>query len=169
MVLASFTIFSGDNEAVGLLCIDFGDAITDLAIRTDIQANPDLFAIGRMRTTDGGLSSLNNENVLAMASLADTTNAFDAAGSLPSTTDTFTGYVSQIFANFAVQIQDASDRADFNESLLHELTENESSITGVNLDEELSQLLIFQNGFQASAKVLQTVDELMQFLIQQVS
>jgi flagellar hook-associated protein 1 FlgK len=159
------------GDALGTLGMNnffTGTNSDDINVRSDIKANPELIATARMRASDAGLSSLDNRNVLELAKLSDTELNFSAAGTLGAQTDSVVGYAVQMIANFGVTLQDSQDRADFADNLLFELQEQESSIVGVNLDEELSQMLIFQQSFQASARIIRTVDDLMQFLIQTV-
>ncbi|MDD9919483.1 MAG: hypothetical protein OXR68_02520, partial [Alphaproteobacteria bacterium] len=162
---------NASGDALGILGMNnffTGDDSDDIDVRSDIQSSPGLFAFGQMRTTDGGISSLDNANAIQLAAMSENTLSFTAAGGLPALTDSTTGYVNQILANFAVDMADADDRQSFAESMLFEMRESEASVSGVNIDEELAQMLIYQNAFQASARIISSVDELLQFLIQRV-
>ena len=59
----------------------------------------------------------------------------------------------------------ASDVA-FGESLEIALETQFGALSGVNLDEELSQLVILQNAYAASARVTTTVSQLFDELLQ---
>ena len=60
---------------------------------------------------------------------------------------------------------DANARAEMNETILGDLESARSSVSGVNLDEELTMLLQYQRAYEASARVLTSVDEMLDVLI----
>ncbi len=45
------------------------------------------------------------------------------------------------------------------------MVEMKNSISGVSLDEEMADLIQFQHAYQANAKVISTVDELLDVII----
>lgn len=170
-VVLSNASTSATDDPLGVLGMNnffTGSTASTISVRTDIAADPELIATGRMRTDTGGLSSQDNQNILELAEFADTEVSFSSAGGLGAQTDSVAGYASQIVANLAVEIQDAEDRLEFTEALKFELSEQLSSISGVNMDEELAQMLIFQNSFQASARIISMVDELFDTLLSAV-
>lgn len=142
-----------------------GTGANDMAVRSAIANDPTLIATAQMRASDGGLSFLDNQNIITMASATDTDYSFSAAGELGAETDTLAGYANSILSTFAMTRQDIVDRLDFDESILTDVTTRSQAISGVNLDEELANMLLFQRSFQASAQMIGVVDEMMQTLI----
>ncbi len=59
----------------------------------------------------------------------------------------------------------ARSRAELTDGALTDLRDTRSSISGVNLDEELTMLLQYQRAYEASARVLTSVDEMLDVLI----
>lgn len=59
----------------------------------------------------------------------------------------------------------AQARAEMNDSVLQGLEAGRSSVSGVNLDEELTLLLQYQRSYEASARVLTSVDQMLDVLI----
>jgi|GEM_PF-1513983 len=143
-----------------------GTNASDISLRADIRSNPNLIATARIRPEDGGLSSFDNQNALALAGLSDRESAFNAAGSLAGQNDSLSGYAVRITSNLALLTADSQSRAEFSQSLQDEVGAQIASLTEVNIDEELAELLIFQTAFQASARIISTVDELFQILFQ---
>lgn len=45
------------------------------------------------------------------------------------------------------------------------LNEIRQSISGVNIDEELAQMIVFQNGYQAGAKIIKMMDEVLEIIM----
>ncbi|SFM47104.1 flagellar hook-associated protein FlgK [Thermodesulforhabdus norvegica] len=81
---------------------------------------------------------------------------------------TFAEYLSQIQHNIGSLHESAEDRHSFYSALVDEVQEQQQSISGVSLDEELVDLIKFQQLFQASAKVITTVSELMNTVVNMV-
>ena len=142
-----------------------GNDASDISVRSDILANPSLLATARMRESDGGLSFNDNRNVIDLAQMSDFEYAFAASGTLGAQNDSITGYFVTITSTFAVGLQDANSRADFGQTILDDMKNRFNSTSGVNMDEELSFLLIYQNAFQASARVISVVDQLLEEVV----
>lgn len=156
------------GNALGLLGMNnmfTGASSQDMAVSSSMLANPDLLPVSRMRDSDGGLSSTNAENALALAQLANTNLSFGAAGGLGAQTDTPVGYMNQVVSNLAVTLNDAKNRQTYNESVQTQAQELAASVSGVNLNEELSEMIVYQNSFQASARIITVVNQMMQDLM----
>lgn len=151
--------------ALGMNNIFTGSTANTVAVKSSLSTNPDLLPVARMRTTDGGLSSQDNQNIIALAQLADTPLTFGAAGGLGAQTTTAVGYTGQILSNLAVKVADAADRQTFNENVSNQLDGLASSVSGVNINEELSNMLVYQNSFQASSRIITVVNQLLEDLI----
>ena len=75
--------------------------------------------------------------------------------------DAYTGLVSSVGQNVAdVRRQAANARA-----LTGSVDERRMEISGVSLDEEMTNLVRFQRGYQASARAMSTIDEMLDQLI----
>lgn len=151
--------------SLGMNNIFTGTTANTVAVRSSLLSNPDLLPVARMRTTDGGISSQDNQNILALSKLADTALSFQSAGSLGTQSVTAVGYAGQILSNLAVKVSDAADRQSFNENVSSQLNGLASSVSGVNINEELSNMLVYQNSFQASSRIITVVSQLLEDLI----
>jgi flagellar hook-associated protein 1 FlgK len=58
-------------------------------------------------------------------------------------------------------ISQASSSATASGNIITQLQNQQSSVEGVSLDEESSNLLLYQRSYEAAAKVISTIDELM--------
>lgn len=155
-----------------------------LAVRPDIEADENLLAWGRARnsvmsfTDTGGLTrntvaiaSGNNQGALSLARVFQTNLTFAAVGSgtekfaLPSLNGTLSEYGSRIVSNTGLETRIIEDEAEFRATVDSELAFRIEGIQGVNLDEEMSDLILFQNAYQASARVISVSQEIMDELI----
>jgi flagellar hook-associated protein 1 FlgK len=65
----------------------------------------------------------------------------------------------------AVRVQDADAAAEVHATLGSQARARRDSVTGVNLDEELTSLMRSQQAYAAAAKVITAADEMMQTLV----
>ena len=70
-----------------------------------------------------------------------------------------------IVTTLGIKSQEASREADNFEDLVYNLEISRMSVSGVSLDEEMSNLITFQHAYNASAKVISTVDKLLDVII----
>ncbi|MCB2288838.1 flagellar hook-associated protein FlgK [Clostridium sp. CS001] len=78
---------------------------------------------------------------------------------------TIGGYFKDTVNRLAVQTQEAKRIVKNHEALLSSLDEARTSISGVSLDEEMANMIQFQHAYQANAKIISTVDELLDVVI----
>ncbi len=78
---------------------------------------------------------------------------------------TLQDYYSSIVGEVGSAKQSVKDNKDFLESLISQLKSIKESISGVSLDEEMTNLIMYQQAFVASAKVLTTVEDMFEALI----
>ena len=83
----------------------------------------------------------------------------------PLGNDNFSGYYSSLISTIGAIKQSTSDGLTFNNNLLSELTNRLDSISGVNLDDEATKLMMFQRSYEAGAQVIKVADELIQTLL----
>lgn len=110
----------------------------------------------------------NNGNALAMASLADDKLvglSLDASG-LPSGGRTVTDAYAAAMSDIGVRVQSAASAAQISAAAADQADNVLASKSGVNLDEEASRLIQFQQGYQAAAKVLQVAQSVFDTMLQ---
>lgn len=78
---------------------------------------------------------------------------------------TFSESYNQTVANFGQALSNVNSQIQDQQAVSRMLTTQRDSIGGVSIDEEMANLVIFQRAFQASAKMIATVDELLQSVI----
>ena len=75
------------------------------------------------------------------------------------------GYFTNTINKLGVDNEDAKRKIANENALLNGLISSRSSISGVNRDEEMVNLIQFQHSFQANAKMISTVDQLLDVVI----
>ncbi len=121
----------------------------------DIAAAQDLVG-GVVRPGDG-------RNAQA---LADLQRAGRIGSTDPTDASTFTEAFSEIAGTVGVQAESAKLRGNAQTALVRQLTDQQQSLSGVNLDEEAASLLRFQQAYQASAKLIAIAGSLLQSILE---
>lgn len=139
-----------------------------IQIRADIFADPENLSRGMLRLSGGtyhlGVGDNEIAQQLAGAFNQNTTFASVAFGP-PQATTTFSGYAGTILSFNAAVADDAQNTLEFRQFFFESLDNRVKSSSGVNLDEELANIVIFQNAYSASARVIQTTNELFDTLL----
>jgi flagellar hook-associated protein 1 len=74
-------------------------------------------------------------------------------------------YFKDIIARLGVQSGEAQRMVKNQETLLSSFEQTRESVSGVSLDEEMANLIQYQHAYQANAKIIATVDELLDVVI----
>ncbi len=72
---------------------------------------------------------------------------------------------NSLIADMGNRVQEAKFIRQNQEKIVEQLQIQKSSITGVSLDEEMTQLIQYEQAFEAAARMISTVDELMQTIL----
>ncbi len=143
---------SGALAALGINSFFSGGNARDIAVNSVIDANPGLIAAAR-----GHLVG-DNSNALALQGLRD--GGIPALGN-QSLSEVWSRHVEDI----AIRLGQATTKAQADGIVRENLEAQQQSVSGVNTDEEAINLLSYQRAYQASARFLNVVDEMMQTLL----
>jgi len=129
------------------------------AIQVDnaVAADPRLIAAAG---SAGGVPG-DNANALALVNLQST--AFAALGGM-TLNDNFLALAGDVGARG----QDTEGKFNFQKDLLTQTQARRESVSGVNTDEEMTNLLLFQRSFEASSRMIVATNEMYQSLIDMV-
>ncbi len=113
----------------------------------------------------GGTGDYNTGN-----GIGDGTNALRIANiryknAMIDANTTFNDFYTSLISQIGTQGEEASDRVKNQETLLKNLTNIRESISGINLDEEMSNMVAFQHGYNATARVIATFDKMLETII----
>jgi len=78
---------------------------------------------------------------------------------------TFGQKYGQIVAALGQNLESVNDSLSNQKSVESIIRRQRDSISGVSLDEEMTDLLRFQRAYQASAKLIKTVDEMLEIVM----
>lgn len=148
--------FGGDTSgvlaALGINTFFKGSKASDIGVNSDVKEDPGLFAASR-----NGIGE-DTEIAVKLANLLTTPLASQNGTSLAVLYDRFTAEVSQ---GASVTNSVTEGYRVFQQTLEGQLL----AITGVNLDEEAVRMIQYQRSFQASARVISTINDLLEVLV----
>ena len=138
--------------------VDFfvGTSASDMVINPDIAGDVSLIAAAQ----DADALPGDNRNALEMAGLQSTLTM-----SGPPSTATFSDFYAALLGDVGSAVQQADISVSHQSDTLAQLDNYRESVSGVSLDEEMVNLIKFQHAYEAAAKLISTVDELLESLI----
>ena len=109
-------------------------------------------------------SRLNVENLMSGDRFTEGAN--EIAQSLVEFGDgKFIEKISLLNSGIGSKLSDLSDNLDHQESIETLLLEQRGAVSSVNIDEEVANLMRFQRSFQASSRVLSTLDNMLEIVV----
>ncbi len=127
-----------------------GTTAATIGVSAAISANPALFA------ASGNGTPGNSDNALALAGLRN--QALIGAATID------TAY-SQLVTKVGSDTQQAHTSLATAELLTNSLQDKRDSVSGVSLDEEMTNLVRYQRGYQASSRAMSAMDDMLDTLI----
>lgn len=131
-----------------------GTTATNMAVDVDDVNN--IAAAGSLDGLPGG-----NSNAIEIANLQN-------ALKMNSDTATFDDYYNSLVSDVGSGVQKATVNFDHQSSMVTHLDNYRESVSGVSLDEEMVNLIKFQHGYNAAARLISVADELLDRVISMV-
>lgn len=138
-----------------------GSTASDIALNPTIRQNPDNLAAAVLESDDTYASG-DNRNALAIAALQ--TTPLDLAG----TARTLDEYYGMLVGKIGTDTQQAEQGLAYQGAILEQLNHRRDSISGVSIDEEMTNLVKFQQMYSAAARLITRVDEMLRTVIEMV-
>ncbi|HLK57575.1 MAG TPA: flagellar hook-associated protein FlgK [Chthonomonadaceae bacterium] len=126
-----------------------GNNAATIAVSSTITSNLDTIAAAAAPAPPNTFAPGNGDNATALAALSTTQviNGF-------SLTDYYNSSIAQIGAD----TQSYQNQANTQQSVVSQVQNQQQSVSGVNLDEELTKMLQYQRSYQAAARVINVMD-----------
>jgi flagellar hook-associated protein 1 len=128
-----------------------------------IAVNPALTVQNLEASASAGGVPGDGSNAAALAAIG---NAQNLVPSIPESTPVEA--FSTISSNFGTLVQNANNSEQQSSATLQSLTQLKSSITGVSLNDQLTQLIQYQNLLEASGRAVQAASDITEYLVENV-
>ncbi|MBI3329623.1 MAG: flagellar hook-associated protein FlgK, partial [Nitrospinae bacterium] len=147
--------------ALGLNTLFTGKGAADIAVNPVVEHRPDLLAAAQLESS-GAFAVGDNRNALAVTALQ---TARLPVGETISTLDDF---YTTLLGHVGIDAQQAEQELAQQQAMLDQLTNRRDAISGVSLDEEMTNLIKFQQAYDAAAKLISVADEMLRTVIELV-
>ena len=160
------------SQLFGLGTTQASAAAVGFAVNSDITASPSRlsFAQPSITATSVAGSSIvtsgDSRGLLGLQNVSSTKQSFAKAGGMAAQSASLGDYAAGFYQDVAMRSQTAKTNNTAQSDRLTEAKSRQSSVSGVNLDEEMSNMMVYQQAYSASARILQTVQTLYDTLLQ---
>ncbi|HET6419131.1 MAG TPA: flagellar hook-associated protein FlgK [Geobacteraceae bacterium] len=143
-----------------------GTTSADISLNPAIVGNPDKIAAATANPLATGETG-DNTNASAIASIRSGAINFSVTvgGNTTSTSSTFSSFYSSFVSSVGVDTANATNTSQQNDSFLKQLNTLRDSNSGVSIDEELTNMIKYQQAFQASSKLVNTASQMLDTII----
>jgi flagellar hook-associated protein 1 FlgK len=149
------------NTTTTGLAFFIGSGAATIDVNPTIQGDVSLIAGAKPDPITGVVSPGDNSNALALAQLQNTPL-------LSSGTVTFHGFLGSFVADLGARSASAKQSLTAQSSMVDFLMNRREQVSGVSLDEEMTDLIRFQRAYEAAAHFANVVNDLLGTLIEQL-
>ena len=132
---------------------------------TGIIAIDSTVTSANLRTSASGNSGA-NEIAVAVSNLAQ--HSFSASGG-DAIDGTVNGFFSRTVSGLGAKLAGVNTQLSDQQSVQDLVMQQRNSVTGVSMDEEMADLMKYQRAYEASARVVRTIDDLLDTIIHGLS
>jgi flagellar hook-associated protein 1 FlgK len=148
-------VHSGGYSLTGTTGADFfgGTDAATITVNASLVNDPSLIQASGTSTATG-----DNSVALQLADLASTAQSV-------LDDQTFSASYGQTVASLGNALQTANDQVSSQTAVANMLSTQRGAVSGVNIDEEMTNLMGFQRAYEASAQLVTTVNQMMQTVL----
>ena len=163
---------TGVLSTLGMHPSNAGVAST-ISVREDMAISPERIANGSpIFNANTGRYELNqaaNDIANEMAKVFSTSQNFEQSGTIGATETTLANYASTFVGNIASATANSLSELEYQQSLTTSIGLKEAEVSGVDLDEELAQMVIYQQTYSACAQAFTASKEILDVLLDMVN
>ena len=91
--------------------------------------------------------------------------SFAAAGNFAAQSDSLTNYIDNLISDVAYRASNAETTASIAQSLMDQTKSTLENMSGVNIDEEMANLIDLEAKYEASATMIKTLQDMFDTLL----
>ena len=160
----TLTLNTSTNQTTVTTTITSGISAGNISVNSNMDSNPYLIAAGRLTPEEYNnfskyeTSTGNNDNATLIMNSRNT--KYEGLGNL-----TVESYLASAASGAGIKVASIESDLENQELVLNQVETSLASAKGVNLDQELIDLIKFQRAYRAAARVFNICNELLQGLI----
>jgi flagellar hook-associated protein 1 FlgK len=154
---------SGLLAGLGINTFFDGSDAANITLNSQVSNNLDYINAGHVNG-DGEINAGDNQIADAIAALQYedvTIETYSEGATTQSIQEYYNSLVSRVGADKAM----ADFNFEYNKALADDLNARQQEVSGVNMDEEMSNLIKFQHAYEAAAKLITTANNMFQTLL----
>ncbi|MHC1751922.1 flagellar hook-associated protein FlgK [Humidesulfovibrio sp.] len=154
---------TGLYAALGLNTYFTGSKCSDLGINAAVTSDLDRLCAGHVN----GAGQANDGDGTTATAISDLLSKKVTISTLRggTVTETISSYYSGLVSDVGADTAQAKYKYSYTNALASDLDDQQQAISGVNIDEEMTNLIKYQHAYTAAAKLITTADEMMQVLL----
>jgi flagellar hook-associated protein 1 FlgK len=177
---AGYRLRLAENSGVDMVVTATGTFVADVGlqsanvrtagqikVRDDIMSTAGKISCGALQwdATKGAageylMSASDDTAIQALSTRLSQTTQFSEAGGLAGLTVNFTTYSTAIIGNSATLASNNETQFEYQTSLTISLQSKSDNFRGVNMDEEMTQLMLYEQAYSAAARIITTVQKM---------
>ncbi len=160
------------TQLFGLGATSLANQANGFAVTAAVQNTPQLIGLGTPGITAGSVAgdsvvlAGDNSGAIALQNVITNTRSFSPAGDIAAQTTSLSDYAAAFYQDVSTSSNNITQNQTTQDDRLQEAQSRQASDSGVNLDEELTNLTTYQQAYSASARILSVVDQLYSTLLQ---
>ena len=148
--------------ALGVNGVFTGSDAGTIGVNADLLASPELLAAGYPDPATGVVGGADNRAALDMVAVRD---AKLLSGGTATLSDFYGATVGVVGARTAA----TANQAESQDLVAKTIDNQRQQVSGVSIDEEMTNMIQFQRAFEASSKIITVVDELLTTVVNLIS
>ncbi len=153
---------TGLLAALGLNTFFQGSGSGDISLNPLLLKNPQYV---NAHSVDGMSEGNEGDGIIAARIAQLATKDVSISTMWENSNGSITSYYSSLVGLVGSETQTAMFNESYNTSLAEDLDTQSASISGVNLDEEMTNLIKFQHSYTAAAKLITTADQMLETIL----
>lgn len=170
---SAVTSSSGESfsQYFGLNDLFTGTNAEDMAVSSYLLSNPQylstsvLSGSATLAAGDRGVNKGDGTIASKISTMLTSNVSFAAAGGFAAQSNTLQHYAQAIISSAASQADLSQKQTDTTYQVFKTSNDLLTSKSGVNVDEETTKLLLYQNQYQAGAQIVKTIQDMMDALL----
>lgn len=154
---------TGMMAALGINTFFTGSDASTIAVNSQLHENVNYIAAGQVNGQQQ-INAGDNVNATAIGKLADNNVTISTVWKT-TTNQTISQYYASLVTTVGADTRLAKTNSEYHATLTSDLDTQVSSASGVNLDEEMANLIKYQHSYTAAAKLITTADQMLQTLL----
>ena len=160
------------TQLFGIGAHSLANQASDFAVTPAVANAPQRIGLATPAITSGTVAgdsvvlAGDNSGAIALQNVMSSTRSFSAAGGIAAQTASLSDYAAAFYQQVSTESNNVTQNQTTQDDRLQEAQTRQASESGVNLDEELTNLTTYQQAYSAGARILSVVDQLYSTLLQ---